>query len=396
MERRSERKKRGASRKKRTILALLLVSVSMIAAGVSVSAKSITKTTQNLETGVVNIELSAPTERFSGILPGQRVFFSPKIENKGYDCYVRASYAFSDFKDHLGTFRNTGSWVYSRKDGFWYSKDVLPTGSSLSVFDGFKVAEDLPNEAAGKKILLSVKAEAVQAANFTPDFDSEEPWGSVETEILGTKKAYSVDQSGIKEAGLSVTFEGEAGRLLAAPDDFFENFPTMMPGDTYEQSIVMSNQYELPTELFFYSLCEKEDEMADQVHLTITSSLTGMVYDGPLRASDIDGESRAVSLGEIPANAQGTLDFTLKVPAELKNEYVLRKSQVQWIFTTDKKAKSVSRQVGRGINTGDGNHFGIPLAILGTALLVLIFAANRKRFLVKKGKENDRKKNRVH
>ena len=51
---------------------------------------------------------------------------------------------------------------------------------------------------------------------------------------------------------LSVIFNGQAHRLIAAPDDFFQNFGFLMPGDHILDSIEISNTTDKEAEIFFH------------------------------------------------------------------------------------------------------------------------------------------------
>ena len=77
-----------------------------------------------------------------------------------------------------------------------------------------------------KKLGITIVADAVQAANFAPDFRAMSPWGNQkilrcihDTDGLVVQKKSPVD--------LKVEFEGNAHKLIAAPEDF-SGFSTAM------------------------------------------------------------------------------------------------------------------------------------------------------------------------
>ncbi len=84
-------------------------------------------------------------------------------------------------------------------------------------------------------------AEAVQAANFTPDFSSESPWGDTEIEQCVHETDNSITEVTKQYTAMSVTYEGAARKLVAAPEDFFRNLQTAMPGDTISDSFQLSS-----------------------------------------------------------------------------------------------------------------------------------------------------------
>lgn len=66
-------------------------------------------------------------------------------------------------------------------------------------------------------------ADAIQAANFSPDFSAMTPWGNEKIQrcVHDTNGLVVKKKSQIKS---KVEFEGSAHKLIAAPDDFFPDF----------------------------------------------------------------------------------------------------------------------------------------------------------------------------
>ncbi len=61
----------------------------------------------------------------------------------------------------------------------------------------------------------------------------------------------SVTEVTQKYTAISVTYEGAARNLVAAPEDFFQNLQTAMPGDTISDSFQLSNTTATDAEFFF-------------------------------------------------------------------------------------------------------------------------------------------------
>ena len=120
-------------------------------------------------------------------------------------------------------------------------------------------------------------AEAVQAANFTPDFSSESPWGDTEIEQCVHETDNSITEVTKQYTAMSVTYEGAARKLVAAPEDFFRNLQTAMPGDTISDSFQLSNTTATSAEFFFHTetpgnLTDEELDLLKQFKLTITQN----------------------------------------------------------------------------------------------------------------------------
>ena len=65
-----------------------------------------------------------------------------------------------------------------------------------------------------------------------------------------------------------------------------------------------------------------------QFNLTITQN-GKTLYDGDLQAASLNQE---ISLGTLETGKNSRVQFTLQLPAELKNAYAKRESMVNWIF----------------------------------------------------------------
>ena len=93
----------------------------------------------------------------------------------------------------------------------------------MDIFTGVTVPSQWDESYQDKKLGITIVADAVQAANFAPDFRTMSPWGNQkilrcihDTDGLVVQKKSPVD--------LKVKFEGNAHKLIAAPEDFFPDF----------------------------------------------------------------------------------------------------------------------------------------------------------------------------
>lgn len=120
---------------------------------------------------------------------------------------------------------------------------------------------------------------------------------------------------------------------MAAPEDFFQNLQTAMPGDTISDSFQLSNTTATDAEFFFRTetpsdLKEDELDLLKQFKLTITQN-GKTLYQGDLEAASLNQE---ISLGTLRTGGNSRVQFTLQLPAELKNDYAKRESIINWIF----------------------------------------------------------------
>lgn len=97
---------------------------------------------------------------------------------------------------------------------------------------------------------VEIQAEAVQAANVTPDFTAEAPWGEeLEIEQCVHEADNTVSEVS-QQSFLTVSYEGAARNLILAPDNFFRNFPVLMPGEEWEDTFTLVNTTASRAEFF--------------------------------------------------------------------------------------------------------------------------------------------------
>ena len=225
----------------------------------------------------------------------------------------------------------SGEWV--KQGEYYYYTQPLKNGESADFFQNVTIPAAWTSKAQDRVLGLTVTAEAVQAANFTPDFSSESPWGDTEIEQCVHETDNSITEVTKQYTAMSVTYEGAARKLVAAPEDFFRNLQTAMPGDTISDSFQLSNTTATSAEFFFHTetpgnLTDEELDLLKQFKLTITQN-GKTLYNGDLQAASLNQE---ISLGTLETRKNSRVQFTLQLPAELKNAYAKRESMVNWIF----------------------------------------------------------------
>ncbi len=364
--------------------------------GGGVWARSRTEVTNHLTTGLVDIDLreykleSGQEVAWEGIpvvLPGMEISKIPRITNHGNDCYVRAKLDFTGLKEELAKELEQGIYGWKEGwqragDGYYYYTQILSSQQRVDLFQGLEIPADFPESEAGKTFQLHIQADAIQSANFRPGFAMDSPWGQVE--ILECQKEGTYDLSAFQKAGqqkFSVTFEGNTERLFTQGKDFFENFPVLLPGDTYSDLATLRNDSSKPVKLYFHTQQLEDSPLLDRIGLTI--GLTGdqkkEIYRGKLRGEDLGEE---FLLTTIPAGESRQLNFSLEVPADLDNSYSLSRALVKWVFAADPESSYGVPQV----DTGDyGRTERIFVLLLGAGLagaglpLLLVKGRGRRR-----------------
>ena len=349
-------------KKKRLLIFFSSLSILMCGSGATILAMTETSVTNYLSTGIVDIELEEyqiqdgkeeAYEDVKDILPGQVISKIPRIHNAGNDCYIRVKLDLEGTEESIEAQEIGEKWKEG-KDGYLYYTDILKTGDETDLFQSIKIPEDFAQEEESA-FQLEIHAEGIQSQNFTPDFQADAPWGAVEIQLC--KKEGQYDISSFKKASdqsLNVVYQGESRKLFSNPEDFFVNFPVMLPGDTYQETAILQNTGGNPMKLYFRGLAEEtaDNDLLEQIQLKITTEIGGRtetVYEGTLKGDGLE-ENRL--LGEIPADGFGKFHFDLSVPKELDNKYTVLTNRVEWIFSTEPIERLTTVQTGDTRKTG--------------------------------------------
>lgn len=353
--------------------AVALLTGGILLCGSSAYVFAMPRVTVNgkLETGKVDIALSQYQSSEDGalvacdggviedILPGQVISRTERITNSGANCYIRVKQTM-DVDGVLNTAYKSDGWVQGN-DGYIYKKEQVSERESVDLPMVMTANKDMTEELQGTTVHQSIRAEAIQAANFTPDFDSTDPWGGVQIIDAVAEDGYESEVAGSQK--LSVTYQGDAKELVANADDVFGNFETLMPGGTYTDSLLLKNNSDNPADMYFNSNIDTtkgDARLYEALHLTIvfhTADGDMLLHDGSLQ----DASMAIMKLATLPAGTEGELIYTIDFPAEYDNAYSMMYGEIEWIFSTneniievpDKTPDATPEQTGQNDKTAD-------------------------------------------
>ena len=156
----------------------------------------------------------------------------------------------------------------------------------------------------------------------------------------------------------NVSFEGEEKGFVFTADgkevtDLFRDFKNCMPGDELTQEVVVKNTSEDTVKIWLRAVAHDDEKspLSPEVAETEKDTATMEEFLKQLKMEVKNGEetiygettpdqteklTENVLLGQFAPGEETTLTVTLKVPAELGNEYAFRKGEVDWIFTSVK------------------------------------------------------------
>lgn len=157
-------------------------------------------------------------------MPGDSISKIPRITNYAQPCWVRARIVMENNRNQMDGIQEemlvgiSSKWV--RRGEYYYYTKALKKRESVDLFHSVKIPESWTEEHNGQELGMVIQAEAIQKANFTPDFSGMSPWGNQEIELCVHEKE-GAPVCRMPETDLSVEFNGKAHKLLAVPGDFF-------------------------------------------------------------------------------------------------------------------------------------------------------------------------------
>lgn len=302
--------------------------------------------------GAGEVKYQAPTY----VIPGQQISKIPRITNEALPCWIRARITYGGSDDRLENLGDdyilgiSEDWV-KRGEYFYYTR-ILKKKESVDLFQSICLPETWTEDHEMQEIKIDVQADAVQAANFTPDFSAMSPWGNQEIQqCIHEQNGTLTCQKGAEK--LSVEFSGKAHQLIAVPDDFFVNLQTAMPGDVLHDSVTVSNTTDKKTEIFFWTGTEGRTEQQMQMLKEIEFEISEgekKLYTGSLDTQTLETPQ---SLGEFDPGQEEQLNFMLKIPTDWDNSRALKKTDVTWTFATKEKNQETEQEDMQTENSAD-------------------------------------------
>ena len=370
-----------------SLILLLGIGIASIYAYTEVSVKN------EFSTGVVDISLKEymvqnDTEKLwenniKNILPGQNISKIPRIKNYGNDCYIRADVDFLNIPITKDIFYGiSDEWILA-PDGYYYYKNILKSGMSVDLFKGFVVPENFDKKYENTRFDLQINVDAIQSDHFKPDFSLFSPWGDVEIQTCKKEGLHEISTFNKKEFfKFKITYKDDTKKLIKNHENFFANFPVLLPGDRYTDSVDIRNNSKEPVKLYFHTSILEENELLDKVMLKIYEDFDNksrLVYDGTIRGKELFDNTL---LADMNGGEEGKVIFEIYVPEELDNDYVLSGSEVVWNFLTEPIKYSEP-----SVPTGD--HTLKTCLILFVIGGIMVISGTIWRFLERASKKNE-------
>lgn len=187
--------------------------------------------------------------------------------------------------------------------------------------------------------------------------------------------------SAVSAAG-TVTYDANARAFIFAPENLFEGFQDVMPGDSRTEQILIKNDSSRKVKIKVYMRSlgaqEETDEFLSQLQLTVKHSGDNVLFDAP--ANETAQLTDWVYLGTVYSGGEITLDVTLEAPITMTDAYQNHIGYVDWAFKVEERPVSPSDP--KPPQTGDPGHVFVYAALAAGSLLglvILLLLKKRKK-----------------
>lgn len=271
---------------------------------------------------------------------------------------------------------NTKDWLFREEDGYFYYKSVLAPGElSSPLMEQFTLdGGGVSNEYAGMSGNIRVKMEIVQAGGSGASY-----WG-----VKLSEPGIEYVSGGADPLTTTVEFKGKAEGFVfdANAGDLFANYKNMVPGETVNQLVTVTNSFDETVKIFLWAepdgrLSAARQELAEKLlkeysALNITDDQGKTIYTGELLK---DENGLRTSLGAFRPEETKQLYLSLQISPEVGNDFKELSATLVWGFSCMGEKAAIPAT---GDNTSIAPH--ILLALTSAVVLFTPIFASRKIF----------------
>lgn len=320
-----------ASKKRLFFLGLAFFIIMCISGIYSLTNEVINSTENSISTGGVDIDLHEYNNRDETfnedgkiVMPGDGIYLVPRVNNLGVECYLRMKITYTingkKFSELDYIDGNYSTWDF--KDGYYYYGSVFNKSESIDLFNKVSIPNNLANEYQGKKVIVHVIVEAIQAKNFDGNWNGIEIKESID-------RSYDINAQGES----TVIYENNAESYLTLDEGFFDNLAGLMPGDSVSEDLKILNNSK--DDMNCYVSVETNDLTDDELNLLKNIDLIVKTKKGKVKGTKKLSEVKDFLLGSYKTGEGETLVFEISLPKELDNEFSKMLTKITWKFSID-------------------------------------------------------------
>ena len=350
-----------------SILSFVFLAI-ILGSGVYAAVTSVVTVENEVSVGAVNIELGHyyedggaeqnNTYKKEDLAGKSFVSSVPRVKNLGVSSYIRLLVSYYDEEGNEAERANVSDLGadWAKIGDYYYLTREASTGESLDVFKGISVPASWNEN--NSQVVMIMKAEAVQAAHFNPDFTSEQPWGVIA--IKDFDDNYQIDSEDHTSA-VTITYDDSAEKYVSVPDNFLTRLNVLVPGDSANGEITIENSDSEEHEIWM-EMDIPNSSLGDTFIVTVKRG-DEVLFDGTV--SDLNN----LSLGKYPSGSSDTITISLELPAEAGNDISGIASDINWGFRVDKKD---SEPVPNAPKTGDDITTAITIFFISFIGLIIV------------------------
>ena len=322
---------------KRNILCFVFAMCMIISGSLALADTIYTIQTTSITTTAVHIEIEDFTQDDSDesnallLMPGDSVSFVPKIVNHGTPCYIRAKIdvKLDGKSEEIETFIGGISSSLEKRGDYYYYNNIVGENETIDIFETVKLPSNIENTYQGENLLVEVHAEAVQARNFDPSGQ----WNVEIEETLDRHYSISNDTEPVESI---VIYQNETEKYIKNSNPFFSELARLVPGDEIKEEILIDNidtHSKFKLDIQSKNIEGQDIDLLDKVILTLTTEDGTQLYSGSIKDYSIR------EIADLNSGENQKLIATISLPAELGNEYALKKASILWIYYGEYEGK---------------------------------------------------------
>ena len=323
-----------------------------------------------------------PWKNGKDVLPGGFVSKIPRIRNDGAECYVRATVSFSSQKESekplsLENLEGISSdWV--RDGDYFYYKHTVKPGEKVELFQGIRIPWEWKTPDEDNVWKACVRAEAVQAEYFSPDFTGEDPWGmKVYTFPIQYAPEGEIQEQTADTEEVELLLAEQVQGFAVEQEGCMKTLETFVPGKSQMGSIRLKNTTEKEREVFFRAETQEQSVLLEKMELKVElleKEENRILYQGSAAACT---PKELQSLGKLAPQEEKQLRFTFSLAKDADNTYALQKGKIKFWFTTGEEETG---KIATAVSTGDPQKpIGYLVTAVGAAIVLLFMVLGRKR-----------------
>ena len=276
------------------------------------------------------------------VMPGDEIILIPKVNNLGIECYIRTKItytinntAFSSLDYIEGNYSN-----WTKKGEYYYYDSIFGKEETVDLFNKVLVPDNLSSEYNGKKITITIVVDAIQAKNFTGNWDNTPIKKSI-------NRTYDIDYSGDS----TVIYENDTNNHVTLDGGFFDNLGNMLPGDCISEEVKILNNSNQKNKYYlivdYNGLTSAEIALLKKIRMVIKDSNDNIIVNSNLANKD----KHNLGIFE-PGNGNSYL-IELTFPIDADNDYSKLFTKITWKFSYDNIKSSDSSTNPNNPKTGD-------------------------------------------